>query len=102
MLKSELKYNGLQGRRLSEVCRKSRLRRLLRQSVACVFVSILMVVVMLATGCASHPLPPREPLSTTPQPVIQSSPPTIPWSQQAQNLFNKWRGMLTSATLTSN
>ena len=95
-------YNGLQGLRLSEVCRRSRLRRLLRQTVMFAFGLILIVLVMLATGCASLPPPPCEPPKTLPMPAVQSLPPTTPWSQQVQDYFEKSLGLLTNATVTSN
>lgn len=95
-------FNGQLGKHLSELRARSQRRKLLRESVMFVCGLILIVLVMLATGCASLPPPPCEPAKTLPMPAVQSSPPTIPWSQQAQDYFEKSRELLTSATVTSN
>lgn len=93
--------NGQLGKHLSELRARSQRRKLLRESVMFVCGLILIVLVTLATGCASLPPPPCEPAKTLPMPAVQSLPPTIPWSQQAQDYFKKSLGLLTNATAIS-
>ena len=101
MHKSELKSNGLHGSLLTELQRQSSWLRTMRRIVLLCCAGMLMLLVLLLQGCGTTSKLQAEPPQPVLMPAIQSSPPTVPWQQQAATLLNEFREMLTSVTQTS-
>ncbi len=101
MHNSESPSLGQLGQHLSAIRRRSQQRKLLRQTVAFAIGLLLMVLAMLATGCASPPPPPSEPLEKTQPPALTQPLPSVSYSKQAQALIESWQKRVIGMSATS-
>lgn len=93
--------NGQLGRQLRDIKRRSQQRKLLRQTVAFAIGLLLMVLLMLATGCASQPPLLCEPLPPTPLPALTQPLPLELYSTRQSENFKRWQQRVTGTSVTS-
>lgn len=86
---------------LRQIRDRSRQRRLLRQSVLFGFVLMFVLLVTLATGCASRQPLPSEPLPSPPIPALSQPLPLQPYLTSASESFKRWQNVLMGTSATS-
>lgn len=93
---TNLLLNRLPGGQWLTPMQKWQTRRLLLKLLQTGFIVMLLALLLLATGCATHSPLPCEPLPPISKPVPDKSPPSENFLIQVQNFLDESQKKLTS------